>query len=30
MGFIAHHEEEWGLEGDGVWAVIVEKFCMGD
>ena len=30
MRFIAHHEEEWRLGGDRVWAVIVGKFCMGD
>ena len=28
MGFIAHHEEEWRLGGDGVWVMIVGKFCM--
>ena len=30
MGFIAHHEEEWGLRGDGEWAVVVGEFCVGD
>ena len=30
MGFIAHHEEEWRLRGDRVWAVVVGEFCMGD
>ena len=30
MEFIAHHEEEWGLGDDRVWAVIVGKSCVGD
>ena len=30
MGFIAHHEEEWELRGDGVWTVVVGEFYMGD
>ena len=30
MGFIAHHEEEWGLRSDGVWVVVVDEFCVGD
>ena len=30
MRFIAYHEEEWELRGDGVWAVVVGKFYMGD
>ena len=30
MGFISHHEVEWRLIGDGVRAVIVGKFGMGD
>ena len=29
-GFISHHEIERGLTGDGVRAVIVGEFCMGD
>ena len=29
-GFISHHEIERGLTGDGVRAVIVGKFCVGD
>ena len=30
MWFISHHEIEWGLVCDGVRAVIVGEFCMGD
>ena len=30
MGFVSHHEIERGLTGDGVRAVIVGEFCMGD
>ena len=30
IGFISHHEIEWGLFGDGVGAVIMNKFCIGD
>ena len=29
-GFISHHEIERELTGDGVGAVIVGEFCMGD
>ena len=29
-GFISHHEIERGLTGDGMRAVIVGEFCMGD
>ena len=29
-GFIAHHEVEWRLIGDGVRAVIVSEFGVGD
>ena len=29
-GFISHHEIEWGLTGDGVRAVVVGEFCVGD
>ena len=29
-GFISHHKIEWRLVGDGVRAVVVSKFCMGD
>ena len=29
-GFVSHHEIEWGLIGDGVRAVIVGEFCVGD
>ena len=29
-GFISHHEIEWGLTGDGVRAVIVGEFCVGN
>ena len=28
MGFIAHHEKEYGLGGDRVWMVIVDEFHM--
>ena len=30
MGFISHHEIEWGLVSDRVRVVIVSKFGMGD
>ena len=30
MRFVSHHEIEWGLIRDGVWAVIVSEFGMGD
>ena len=30
MRFISHHEVEWRLIGDGVGAVIVREFSMGD
>ena len=30
MGFITHHEVEQGLIGDGIRAVIMGKFGMGD
>ena len=30
MRFISHHEIEWGLICDGVMAVIVGKFSVGD
>ena len=30
MGFICHHEIEWRLIGDGMGAVIVSEFCVGD
>ena len=30
MRFISHHEIEWRLIGDGVRAVIVCKFSIGD
>ena len=30
MGFISHHEVERELIGDGVRAVIVGEFCVGD
>ena len=29
-GFISHHEIERGLIGDGMRAVVVGEFCMGD
>ena len=29
-GFISHHEIEWRLVGDGMGAVIVSEFCVGD
>ena len=29
-GFISHHEIEWGLVRDGMRAVIMSEFCMGD
>ena len=29
-GFISHHEIEQGLIGDGMRAVIMCKFCVGD
>ena len=29
-GFISHHEIERGLAGDGVRAVIVGEFCVGN
>ena len=29
-GFISHHEIERGLIGDGVRAVIVGEFCVGN
>ena len=29
-GFISHHEIERGLIGDGMRAVIVGEFCVGD
>ena len=30
MGFISHHEVKWGLVGDGMRAVIMSEFGMGD
>ena len=30
MEFIAHHEEEWRLVGDGVRVVIMGEFCKGN
>ena len=30
MGFISHHEIERGLVCDGMRAVIVSEFCVGD
>ena len=30
MGFISHHEIERRLIGDGVRAVVVGEFCVGD
>ena len=30
MGFISHHEIEWRLVGDGMRAVVVHEFSMGD
>ena len=30
MGFVSHHEIERGLIRDGVRAVVVGEFCMGD
>ena len=30
MEFVTHHEVEWSLIGDGVRAMIVSKFCVGD
>ena len=30
MGFVSHHEIERGLIGNGVRAVIVGEFCVGD
>ena len=30
MGFITHHEVEWGLIGYGVRVVIMSEFGMGD
>ena len=30
MGFISHHEIEWGFFGDGVRAVVVGEFSMED
>ena len=30
MGFISHHEIERGLICDGIRAVIVGKFCVGN
>ena len=29
-GFVSHHEIEWGLTGDGMRAVVVGEFCMGN
>ena len=29
-GFISHHEIEWRLTGDGMGAVIVGEFSVGD
>ena len=29
-GFISHHEIEWRLVGDGMGAVVVGEFCVGD
>ena len=30
MGFISHHEIEWRLVGDGMRAVVMSEFCVGD
>ena len=30
MGFISHHEIEQRLVRDGMGAVVVGEFCMGD
>ena len=30
MGFIFHHEVEWGLIGDGMRVVIVCELSMGN
>ena len=30
MGFISHHEIERGLIGDGMRAMVVSEFCVGD
>ena len=29
MVFISHHEEEWKLRYDEVWAVIMGELCEG-
>ena len=29
VGFISHHEKEWGLGSGRVWVVVVGKFHIG-
>ena len=29
-GFVSHHEIEWRLTSDGMRAVVVGEFCMGN